>query len=801
MLKNYLKISLRKMAQQKLYSFINVGGLALGIALFLLIGVYVNREMSYDNFHKAKENIYRVCRIEDEPSGRLCSATTPNALPKALQNDFPEIKNVVSIVAAGDAEVKAGENKFQEKILFASPNFFDMFDFQFEIGNYKQLNENINSIILTSQLAKKLFGNESPLGKTVTVHGQFPFTVSGILNNIPQNSSFQFDAFVSKEFIYRYILPDEEKKWYSMGVETFVEVSPKLSPENLKSQFPRFLDKYISDYLKGRLELDLQPLRDIHTNTSVESYLFPPVSKTSLLIFLLIACTILGIASINFINMVSARQSERDKEVGVRKVVGANRGQLAYQFLTESILMTSIATVLGFVLLEFILPYFNNYIQPPLSSNLFNHPTFLAAAFLFALLLGLINGLYPAVLLSANKPAAILRKENKSLFGGIRLRYLLITFQFGITIALIFGVISIYAQISFMKNHNLGFLSENLIAIPTDTNPTESPDNEKIRLFTEIVQNDGQNHGIISAAFSENVPGSNYPNEFGIIPEGGKDADKKEMVITRSVNQDFFNTYQMKIVEGRNFLNTMSTDHDQAAIINETAAKILGWKNPIGKRFNFAFDPNLFTVIGVVNDFHFRSLQNKIEPLIFIECWGKKNFVTARVRSNDIQKSIAYLKQEWNRIMPAFPFEYHFVGDMYRESYKAEERLLNTILTFAVIAIVLASLGLLGLTALTAVRRTKEIGIRKTLGASVANIVFLMSRELMFWVIVANIVAQPVAYYFVIRWLRNFPYRIELAWWMFVLSGGAALLIALTTVSFRAIKAATANPVESLRYE
>ena len=801
MLKNYLKISLRKMAQQKLYTFINVGGLALGIALFLLITTYVNREMSYDNFHKDKENIYRVYRIEDEPSGRANSAATPHALPKALQNDFPEIKNVVSIAASDDAEIRCGQMEFKERILFASPNFFDAFDFPFEVGNARQLQENINSIILTAPLAKKLFGNESPLGKTVIVHNQIPFTVSGILKDIPQNSSFQFDAFVSQEVMYHYIYPGEEKKWYSMGVETFVELPTEVSPDYLRSRLPQLLDKYLPDFMKGRLQLDLQPLKDIHTDISIESYLFPPVSKTSLLIFFLIACTILCIASFNFINLVSAKQSERDKEIGVRKVVGASHIQLAYQFLAESVLMTLIATALGLVLLEIILPYFNTYIQLPLSSNLFNHPSFFAVAFFFAISLGLINGLYPALLLSANRPAVILRKENRNLFGRIRSRHLLVTIQFGITIALIFGVISIYDQVSFMKNHDLGFLSENLVAIPTDTNPTQTPDDEKIELYTEIVQNEGENHGIVSAAFSENVPGSYYPNQFSIIPEGGQDADKKEMVITRSVNQDFLNTYQMKVVEGRNFLNTMSTDHDQAAIINETAAKMLGWENPIGKRFHFAFDPNPFTVIGVVNDFHFRSLQNRIEPLVFIECWGLKHFVTARIRSNDVQKSIAYLKQEWTKLMPAFPFEYHFVKDMYRESYKAEERLLKAILTFSVIAIVLASLGLLGLTALTAVQRTKEIGIRKTLGASVANIAYLTSRDLMLWVIGANVIAQPVAYYLVTRWLRGFPFRIELTWWMFLLSGGAALLIALLTVSSHAIKAAIANPVESLRYE
>ena len=569
MLKNHLKIALRKLVQQKFYTIINIGGLALGIACFFLISMYVYRELNYDNFQKDKKNIYRVYRIEDDPSGKVSSAFVPNALPKTLKNDYPDLKNIVSIVSLSDEEINVGKNKFQEKILFASPNFFDMFNFQFQIGNYKQLNENINSIIITKQLANKLFGNKSPLGKAVTVHGQFHFIVAGILRNIPENSSFQFDAFISKDVMYKYILPEEEKKWYSMGIETFIEFNPaKLTPQYLQSQFPNFLNKYLPDYLKGRLQLGLQPLNDIHTNTDIQSDYFPPVSKTSLLVFLLIACTILTIASFNFINLVSAKQFEREKEVGVRKVVGAKRIQLVYQFLTESILMTSVSALLGFVLLEFLLPYFNNYIQPSLSLNIFEHSLYVLIAVLFVLTLGFMNGIYPALFLSKDKPAAILRKENKKLFGKINLRY------------------------SFMKNNKLGFLSENLIAINTNTNPTEKPDDKKINLFTEIINNHGKSNGIVSAAFSENVPGSYFPNQFSVIAEGKSDIDKKEMVITRNVNEDFFNTYKMKIVEGRNFSKNMQTDYDQAAIINETAAKIFGWENPIGKKFKFAFDKN-----------------------------------------------------------------------------------------------------------------------------------------------------------------------------------------------------------------
>jgi len=800
MIKNYLKIALRKIRKQKLHSFINIGGLALGIACFLIISVYVNHEMSYDNFHKNKQNIYRVCRLENEPSGKVISAFTPHALPKALTNDFPNLKNVVSILSTLQDEIRVGDNKFPEKIMFASPNFFNMFDFPFQVGSLEALSKNINSIIISENLAIKLFGKVSPLGKTVTVHGQFPFIVAGIIQNIPTNSSFQFDAFISNQFLYHYILPEEEKKWYSMGVETFVEL-PSSALNNIKSQFPLFLKKYLPDYLQNKMDLDLQPLQEIHTNSEIQSELFPSVSKLSLIIFFIVACTILFIAVINFVNLSTALYAERQKEIGMRKVIGANRWQLIQQFLGESILMTFCSFVSGYFLILIILPYFNNYIKPPLSIHSFSNISFYCFAILFIVILGLINGFYPALILSAGKPIVSLNKQQNKIFRIFEFRYLMVTVQFGITIALIFGVLSIEKQISFMKNHDLGFLAKNLIAIPVEPDQTKKADYKNVAIFNEIIRNEGKSHGIVSATLSENVPGSFFPNQFGIVPEGFSNENKFDMVINRNVSDDFINTYKMKIVEGRNFSKEFATDYSQSAIINQTAAKMLGWSNPVGKRFRFAFSPEYFKVIGIIKDIHFKSLQNKIEPSVFVQCWGNVNFVTARLNSNNIQNSINYLKQQWNKIMPSVPFEYHFIEEMYRENYKKEEKILQAISIFATLAVVLASLGLLGLTALFTLKRTKEIGIRKTLGASITNIVLLMSKELIFWVIAANILALPVAFYSINNWLQNFPYKMEITWWMFALPGVIALLIAAATISIHSIKAAIANPVEALRYE
>jgi len=785
------------MRHDKLYSFINIIGLSVGIAGFLLIGLHIRNEMSYDRFHKNYDNICRVYSIDDRPSGRVTSAATPHALPKALANDYPNLVNVVSILWAQEIGVRVEDRIFQEKVLAASSNFFTTFNFPFVLGSAAKLSENIQSVIITKRLASKLFGQNSPLGKTITIHDQLEFIVAGVIENVPSNSSFQFDVYIPNDFVYKTLIPDEEAKWYSVGVETYIEFPHGLSPATLQAQFPNFLKKYLPDYMQGHLSLGLEPLKDIHTNTQIISNYFPASSKLMLGLLFLIACAILGIACINFINLTTARYSERYKEIGVRKVVGAGRWQLVEQFLSESMLLTFCAFIVGFALAQWMLPFFNEYVHRQLTIDPINDGALFVLIAGFVVLLGIINGWYPAFLLSGYKPVSVLKNDQKKIFGRMHTRHVLITFQYGITIVLIFCFITITNQIIYMKNHDLGFCSENLVVIPTNTHPTEDANPQKVELFTKMLQNDGRVHGVISASYSENVPGANFPNQFGLIPEGGSENDRIEMVITRSLNEDFIKTYQMNIKQGSNFSRTTSMD----AIINETAAKKFGWKNPVGRRFRFAFSKELFTVIGVIRDIHFRSLQNTIEPLIFIQCWGHPNFITARIQHGAMQNGLTYLKEEWQKMFPAFPFEYHFVNDLYQNSYKEEERLLKVISIFCVLAVGLASLGLLALSALLAMQRTKEIGIRKALGASIANILFMLSRDFIQWVVAANLIAWPIAYYAMSKWLQNFPYRINLTIWTFLLSGLLAILIALLTVSWQAIQAARANPVDSLRYE
>jgi putative ABC transport system permease protein len=799
MLKNYLRIALRKIRQHKLYSLITIAGLSVGMAGFLLISVYAYHELRYDRFHKNGEHIYRVYSVEDEPSGRIMSASTPHALAKALTNDFPGIVNVVSITLAQELELKSGDRLFREKVLVASPKFFESFNFPFVIGSPAKLSENIQNIVITQHLANKLFGHDSPIGKTITVQNQIELLVAGVIADVPTTSSFQFDAFVSNDFVYRTFMREEETKWYSMGVETYIELPPELPPETLQAQFPAFLKKYLPDFLQGRFTLGLQPLHDIHNDTQIASDKFPASSRSALGLLFAIACAILGISSMNYINLAMARYTECFKEIGIRNAVGANRWQLVQQFLVESILLTCCALIVGVILVQWMLPFFNEYVHRQLTVDLFFDGAFMAFAVGFGLFLGVLNGLYPALLLSGRKAASFLKSEQNKVLGRTRLRYALITLQFGVSIALVCCVVIITGQIAFMKHHDLGFLSENLITIPTNTHPTEMVGQEKIALFTESIQNQG--HGVVSAAYSENVPGSYFGNSFSVIPEHSPETNRMEMVITRGVSDDFFRTYHMGIAEGRTFSKNYGTDATDGAVINESAARIFGWAHPVGKQFRFAFDNHPFSVIGMISDIHFRSLQNKIEPLIFLQCWGNPNFVTVRIQSDDIPGSIQFLQRQWQTMLPSFPFEYHFVKDLYLESYKEEERLLRLIVSFSALAIGLASLGLFGLSLQLSVHRTKEIGIRKTLGASIPSIVFLLSKDFTRSIIVANVVAWPLAWYVMNEWLQAFPYRIGIGWWMFALAGGTTLLIALLTVSTQAIKAATANPVKSLRYE
>jgi len=800
MFKNYLKIAVRNLFRHKVYSLINISGLAVGIASSILIYLYVHNEMTYDTFHRNADQIYRVYRIEKSPGGgEAYSATTPNPLPRTLRNDYPDLAHVVSFFGT-EFPVTSNGKTFKERGLCTDPTVFEMFTFPFLRGNPETALENVNSIVITEDLAEKFFGDTDPIGKTLTIFGKYDFIITGVLKRIPENSSIKFGMLISEK-ILKYIMPDFGKYWYSSGNYTYVQFSEKFTPTELENQLPFIIEKYVPDWLKDRMALGLQPLTSIHLDSRMVGEMVPPNSAVYLYILLAIAFSVLLIACINFMNLSTARYTERSKEVGMRKVLGAQRIQLIKQFLGESILLSFLALIMGIALAELFLPEFNALAGKKLALNYHENVLSLFGLLGFGLFVGIFSGFYPALFLSVHKPIDVLKGQRKVGSGNINFRRVLVISQFSISILLIICELVITQQLRYMKNHELGFNPENVVVIPINTRELTDP-LRKIEAYVNAIHARKESMGILSTAISENVPGYYFQNTFGIIPENWEGQGSLEMVVT-SIDEKFLETYQMQLVEGRNFSREFSTDKNDAVLLNETAVKIMGWDTALGKHFKYVHGDGPFTVIGVVKDIHFKSLQNAIEPLIYRFATEKyqMGFLSVRIRPENITEALEFLKEQWQYIVSDVPFEYFFLTDKFAQSYQEEEKVVEIIGISSLLAILLACLGLLGLVALIVTQRTKEIGIRKVLGASVTNIVLLVSKQFVKLVLLANIIAWPIAYFVMKDWLQDYPYRINVGVGFFLLGGVLALLIALLAVSFQAIKAALANPVDALRYE
>jgi putative ABC transport system permease protein len=797
MLKNYIKISLRNLFKYKISSFINISGLAVGIACFILIFSFFHNEITYDTFNKNAKDIYRIYRIEKTPQGIEKEARTPDPLAAALRNDFPSL-NAVSLSRGVEFPVTIGGKAFKEKISEADPGIFSFFTFPFLEGNPKTALNDPSSVVLTEELAEKYFGNEDAMGKTIILFNSFPLTVSGIIKKIPSNSSIQLNIVVSTGF-RKHFLPGYHEQWTSSGRYTFVKCPDKFSEAELKSILPVIKEKYLPDFLKDRTNFDIQPLTSIHLRPDILEGIVPPVSELYLYALLAIALSIILIACINFMNLTASRSIDRLKEINVRKVLGSKKSQLVLQFLSESVLLSFIALLIGATLAEIFLPEFNRITGKDL--EIFNFAVFnIAGLCSLGLLIGVMSGLYPAFLLSSSG-AMEAAKYKKVPGGSINIfRKVFLTTQFAISIILITCILVVGKQIHFMKNFNLGFNKENILVIPLN-NGSGSVSSEA-GTYAAMIKENKQNAGITAAAISEHTPGYYYNNEFGIIPEGSDKSQSTTMVVT-SVDENFFETYQIPFIEGRNFSNEFGTDKSDAVLINETALRKIGWESAVGKTITFAHGGGPYKIIGVVKDIHFKSLQNKIEPLVirYTQEAQWQNFLSLRINSANIPHAINYLKEEWQKIIPGGQFEYFFIDDKYDEAYKAEERTAEIVGAFSFIAIMLASLGLLGLTIMTITQKTKEIGIRKALGASVKNIFVLISKQFVKIILVATIIAVPVEYFLMSRWLMDYPYRVKLDISFLLLGGLIVLLLALFTISFQVIKAATANPVNSLKYE
>jgi putative ABC transport system permease protein len=800
MLKNYLKIALRNLLRNKVYSFINIGGLAVGMATCLLITLYVLDEISYDRFHKNANRIYRINFDVKFGGNDKKYATTPDATGAALKNDYPFIETFTRF-RPNDVLVKKGNQTIRENhAMFADNSTFEVFDIPFIYGDSRTALIQPYTVVLDESTAQKYFGTTNVLGRRMTIDDD-AYKVTGVMKNMPENTHLKGrNILLSIEGL----ADSKANNWLSNNFFTYLVFKEGTNPKQLQSQFSKVVKKYmlpqitqivgsksIEEFEKtgNHVGFGLTALTDIHLYSDKEDELSPNGSSQYVYIFSAIALFILLIACVNFMNLSTARSVNRAKEVGVRKVLGTIRSYLVGQFLSESILLSLIAFILGFGIAYSLLPYFNDLAAKQMNLSLEQKPLLIPALLFFSILIGLLAGIYPALVLSAFKPISVLKGKLTTSNRGGYLRSGLVVFQFFASAFLIICTIVIYRQLNFIQQKNLGFNREQVLVI-NETNllgtGLESFRNELLQLKE-----------IKSATVSGFLPTPSYRNNTLFWPEGELNAEKGISMQFWEVDHDYTKTLGMQLLQGRDFDKNMSTD-SSALVINESAAKIFGYKNPIGKKLFMYADVQTkrmiaFTIIGVVKNFNYESLRENVGAMSMCLSTKPYGMISIRLQTDKVK--------EWKSRVGASPLNYQFLDEAFDSMYRSEQRIGKIFISFAILAIFIACLGLFGLATFTAEQRTKEIGIRKILGASVSQIVQLLSKDFIRLVIVGIVIASPIAYYFMDKWLQDFAYRVEISWWIFALAGIVAIAIALITVSYQAIRAALMNPVKSLRTE
>ncbi len=794
MFKNYFKIAFRNLLRYKGYSFINLSGLALGMACALLILFWVQDELSYDRFHHNADDIYRVVVEWKDHSTKW--AKTPGLLAAAMKAEIPEVANAARLHKRPKLVIRYGEKAFyEEHKLRADPAFFEMFSFPFVKGDREAW---ASGMVITAGMAKKYFGEEEPLGKVLNINNWYDVPVTGVIRDVPGNSYIQLDCVLPLEPLQRFW--PGGFTWGNFSHETFVQLRPGADPAAVNAKITGLLHKNSPEISAQVNRLYLQPLTEIYLTAGIGGGQFVNGERKYVYIFSALAFFILLIACINFMNLSTARSLNRAKEVGLRKVIGSSRAQLIKQFLGESLLLALVSAFVAIILVELLLPAFNALAGKTLQLHLGDFKLLLGLA-IITLVTGIVAGSYPAIYLSSFKPIAVLKggallspfgKNNRS----AGFRQTLVVMQFALAIMLIASTMMIHRQLHFMTNTKLGFDKDNVVYVPAKANFGAQYEavKQKLMQFPEI----------LSVAANSSLP-TNTLNTSQVFWQG-QPPDRDFPIETNAVDYDYFTLLHMEFVAGRNFSPQYATDAAAAFILNEEAVKMMDLASPIGKEIRVGQTKG--AIIGVVRNAHFKSLRQKIEPQIFhlLTDYGSElvdlfGIVMIKIRGNGIAPALAGIEAVWKSVNPHHPFEYHFLDETYDRLYNQEKRTSTLFDYFTVLAVFISCLGLLGLATFIAENRTKEVGIRKVLGASVAGVVALLSKDLVKLVLLANVVAFPLAYLAMNQWLHDFAYRIDMSWWMFALAGGLALAIALLTVSTQAFKAARANPVEALRYE
>jgi putative ABC transport system permease protein len=794
MIKNYIKIAFRNLWRHKSFSLINIIGLAVGMAACFLIFMYVRFELSYDKFNQNFGQIYRLNTDIKSPNEVLHWSSASPPMGPALQADYPEVKANARVFGASFLVTNKNE-KFQENnISFTDPAIFKIFTFPFIHGNAETALKDPFSMILTETSAKKYFGGTDVVGKTLRLNDKQPVTITGVIKDVPLNSHFSFDMLISASTMEKMKLIDM-KEWGNFSNFTYLLIPDANAASKLQAKLPDFLVKHISEDKRRKgynYVLFVEPLKEVYMDT----FRGAPVNGnlSNVYIFSIVAIFILLIACINFINLTTARATERAKEVGIRKVVGAERRQLTAQFLGESVIICLISFVIAAALSQLLLPMFNQLAGKIISHNIIEHG-YIFILFIIALAIGFIAGIYPALILTNFDITTVLKGRFTSSVKGIFLRKGLVVVQFTISIVLIVGTIIVYNQLNYMRNQSLGFQKDQMLILDFSGDSLAQSMSETIKHELKQI------NGVMSASGSGTTPG-NGNNVAYTEAESRSGALLPMNMNLYDVDFDFIPQYGMKMVAGRAFSNEFATDSTKAFVINETTVKNLGYasaKDAVGKKFNQWGRTG--TIIGVVQDFHFESLQQNVKPLNLRINPRNINVFTLKIKGGDIPNTIAAVQSKWKTLVPQRPLTYYFLDQNFNKQYATEDRFGKLFMYFAVLAIMISCLGLLGLASYSTLQRTREIGIRKVLGASVPGIVNMLSKEFLLLVGIAAIIAFPLAWLGMHSWLKDFAYKIDIGWWVFAVAGILAMMIALTTVSYQAIRAALANPVKSLRSE
>jgi putative ABC transport system permease protein len=807
MIKNYLKTAIRTLRKNVGFTAINVLGLALGLATCMLIVFYVVDELSYDKYNTNADRIYRANMQIKFGGIDQTYASSPAPLAGTFQNDYPEVEKAVRLLQRGGYNVKKGnQNIHENKVILADSTLFDVFTLPMIAGDPKKALVEPKTVVITETTARRYFNTTQAVGKTLTFNQKDLYKVTGVIKDMPKQSHFNYDFILSMTSTQE----SKENAWFSNNFNTYVLLKPGVDVKKFESKLPSLMRKYAGPQLQSilhlsfeafegggnRYQLALMPLLDIHLKSNLVSELDHNGNIQYVYIFGAVAIFILLIACVNFMNLSTARSANRAREVGVRKVLGSQRKYLVAQFLSESMMVTFVSTVIALVAAYFLLPVFNNISGKSIELNTSSLIWLVPALLATVLVIGFLAGSYPAFFLSGFRPIDVLKGKLSSGFKGGMLRSTLVVFQFFIAIVLIIGTLVIYNQLKYIQNKDLGYNRSQVLVVHGVYNL-----GDQSKVFRDEVK---QLPGVTGVTMTGFLPTSDYRNSSSVFQERSLDPKKAVLAQTWMVDDHYLSTLDIKLIKGRNFSSQMPTD-SAAMIINETAARLMGVRDPLNKSMflpmdNMAKTFKEFHIIGVIKDFNFASLQNNVSPVILM--YGQDNgALSVKLNTANITSLMSLIKNKWKSIQPGKEFEYSFMDDDFDSSYRAEQRMGTIFIIFTSLTIVIACLGLFGLAAYAAEQRTKEIGIRKVLGANVANIVGMLSKDFIKLVIIAIVIAIPVAWFCMHLWLQTFAYRQNIQWWVIVLAAFLAVLIAFVTISFQSIRAALANPVRSLKNE